>query len=261
MKRLIPAFLAVAALAVSTLAGCMKVKHDLVVMPDGSGKMVLTLTMKMKGEAQQVTEAELSVMDPDEVMQKVHGLVALQRPTSGKKYGVITMQMVAYFDDINALKFMDDGEGEKAKVKQQYGFRREGETFVLDTKGNLLAEEGPERKVLDDADGEKLKENFFKAMFVGFEFTQVVTLPGKVSATEGYGSKADRTASWQISERDLQKPSDQRKINELQSFKAVSLRSEVTDAEAAAFRQELEKAKAGWPALREEMKKAAAQRK
>lgn len=257
MKR---SMVAASLLVLAALSGCMKVKQEIVVMPDGSGKIVLTLTMRLKSETTTFTEGELSQMDPDEFMEKVHGLTALTRPKSEKKDGIVTLTMTGYFDDVNALKFMDDGEGAKAKVKQEYAFRREGETFVLETKGNLLAEDAPERGGTDP-DLLKQREEFFRAMFAGFEFRQDVTLPGKVLATEGYGSKAERTASYVVGERDLQKPSDQRKINDLAKFKVSAARSEVSDADAAAFRKELEKAKADWPALRDEMKKTAERRK
>jgi len=246
---------AAAAVLLLALGGCLKAKQDIVVMPDGSGKVVLTLTMRMKGDAAQITEAELMAGDPDEIFDKVHGLAALTRPAAEKKDGVVTVRMTGYFDDMNALKFMDDGEGAKAKPKQEYAFRREGETFVLETKGNLLSDDAPQR---GGTDPELLKqrEEFFKAMFTGFEFRQDVTLPGKVTSAEGYGSTSERTATYLISEKDLQKPADQRKINERSQFKIACARSEVSDADAAAFRKDLEKAKADWPGLRAEMKKA-----
>lgn len=256
MKRLTAPLL----LILAALSGCMKVKQDIVVMPDGSGKIVLTLSMKLRGEAAKITEAELMSGDPDEILEKVHGLVALTRPTTEEKDGTIFLRMTGYFDDVNALKFMDDGEGAKAKPKQEYAFRREGETFVLEAKGNLLADEVPERGAADP-ELTRQREEFFKAMFTGFEFRQEVTLPGKVTAVEGFGGRAERTASYQVSEKDLQKPSDQKKINEASRFKASCARSEVTEAEAAAFRKELEKAKAEWTSLRAEMKKNAEKRK
>src|SRR5437868_10236292 len=98
-------------------------------------------------------------------------------------------------------------------------------------------------------------------MFAGFDFRQDVRMPGKVTAVEGFQSRAERVATYQVGEKDLQKPADQKKINEVSTFKVSCARSEVTDAEAAEFRKELEKAKADWAGLRKEMKKNAEKRK
>jgi hypothetical protein len=238
----------------------MQVREEIVVMPDGSGRLTLQFIIKNKGEAAKFTEDELMSADPDELQEKIRGLVALTRPTIEQKEGAVHLKLTAYFDDLNAVKFMDDGEGDKATAKQQFTFRREGETFVVELKGNLLADEAPER-ANKDPEVEKQREEFFKSMFAGFDFRQDVTMPGKVTGVEGFQSKAARTATYHVGENDLQKPADQKKINEISKFKVSCARSEVTDAEAAGFRKEAEKAKADWAELRKEMKKKAEQKK
>jgi hypothetical protein len=255
MKRL-----AALALLLPAFSGCMHVREEIVVMPDGSGRLTLTFIIKAKGEAAKFTEDELMAADPDEIQDKIKGLVALTRPVVEQKDGAAQLRMTGYFDDLNALKFMDDGEGDKAKAKQEFVFRKEGETFVVELKGNLLADDVPERAV-KDPEVEKQREEFFKAMFAGFDFRQDVKMPGKVTVVEGFQSKAERTATYHVGEKDLQKPADQKKINEISKFKVSCARSEVTDAEAADFRKEIEKAKADWPELRKEMKKKAEQKK
>lgn len=239
--------------------GCVNAHEELTVMPDGSGKVTLHLILKTKSDAAKFTEAELLTCDPDEIQEKVRGLVAMTRPASEEKEGAVHLRMTGYFDDVNALKFMDEGEGPQAKPKQEFSFRREGGTFVLEIRGNLLADDVPIR---EDKDPElaRQREQFFKAMYVGFEFRQDVRLPGKVTAVEGFGSFEGRLAKYQIQERDLQKPSDQAKINGLSRFRAACGRSEVSETEAAEWKSELEKAKADWVPLRQEMKKAAAKK-
>lgn len=253
-------FAVAAVLVLAPLAGCMKVREELVVMPDGSGKIVLHLMLKARGEATKFTEAELMSGDPEEIESKVRGLVALGRPTSTEKDGVVHLTMTAYFEDLNAVKFMDEGEGANAKPKQEFSFRREGETFVLEVSGNVLADEVPERNQ-SDPELVKQRDEFFKSMWTGFEFRQDVKLPGKITSVDGYQSRFDRVASYVVGEKDLQKVSDQKKINDVTRFKATCARSEVSEAEAAEFRKELEKAKADWVELRKEMKKKAERRK
>ena len=248
------------ALILLAFSGCMKVREEFVVMPDGSGRLTLHFAIKSKGEAAKFTEAELMAGDPDEIQDKVRGIVAMVRPTVEEKDGVVHLRMAAYFDDINAVKFMDEGEGDKAKPKQEFSFRREGEAFTLEVKGNLLADEAPERGN-NDPELTRQRDEFFKAMFVGFEFRQDIRMPGRVTVIEGFQSKDDRLASYVVGEKDLQKAADQKKINAVSRFKVSSAKSEVTDAEAAGFRQELEKAKKDWVELRKEMKKSADKRK
>jgi len=255
MKKLL-----LAVLILPAFSGCMKVREEIVLMPDGSGRITLVFTIETKGEAAKFTEEELLAGDPDEIESKVRGLVALTRPTAERKEGVVRLRMGAYFDDINAVKFMDDGDGDKAKPKQEFSFRRNGEAFTFEVTGNVLADEAPER---GNADPElaKQRDDFFKAMFVGFEFRQDVRMPGRVTVLEGYQIKEDRLASYVIGEKDLQKAADQKKINAVSKFKVSCARSEITEAETADFRKELEKAKKDWVELRKEMKKAAERRK
>jgi hypothetical protein len=255
MKKLL-----IAALILPAFSGCMKVREEFVVMPDGSGKLTLLFTIQAQGEAAKFTQDELMAGDPDEIESKVRGLAALMRPTAEKKDGVVRLRMAAYFEDINAVKFMDEGEGDKAKPKQEFSFRREGETFTLEAKGNLLADEAPDRGAADP-EVARQRDEFFRAMFAGFEFRQDVKMPGRVTVVEGYQSKEERTASYVVGEKDLQKAADQKKLNAVSKFKVSCARSEVTDAEAADFRKELEKAKKDWVELRKEMKKNAGRRK
>jgi len=252
--------LGVLSLLLLAFSGCMQVREEIVVMPDGSGRLTLQFIIKSKGEAAKFTEDELMSADPDELQEKIRGLVAVTRPTVEQKEGAVHLKMTAYFDDLNAVKFMDDGEGDKATAKQEFAFRREGETFVVELKGNLLADESPER-ANKDPEVEKQREEFFKSMFAGFDFRQDVKMPGRVTGAEGFQSRSERTATYHVGEKDLQKPADQKKINETSRFKISCARSEVTDAEAADFRKEVEKAKADWPQLRKDMKKNAEKRK
>jgi hypothetical protein len=243
-------------LALLAFSGCMKVRQEFVVMADGSGRLVLHFSVKSKGETAKFTEAELMSGDPDEITDKVRGLAALTRPTMEEKDGFLHVRMTAYFDDINALKIMDDGEGAKAKPKQEFVFVREGEACTLEIKGNLLADEAPEREG-KSPELEKQREEMFKAMFAGFDFRSDVRLPGKITVVEGFQSKEGRVAGYAVAEKDLQTLADQKKINAASRFKVSCGKSEVTPEEAAEFRKELEAAKAGWADLRKEMKKNA----
>jgi hypothetical protein len=237
-------------------SGCMKVREELLVLPDGSGRITLTFAISSKGGAAQFTETELASGDPDEIQDKIRGLVAMTRPSLEEKDGAVRIRMTGYFEDLNALKFMDDGEGAKAKPKQEFSFRREGEAFKLELKGNLLAEDEAEPKI-ENPELQKMREQMVRAMFTGFELRQEIRLPGSITAIDGFGSKDGRTAGYTVGEKDLRTTADVKKVSSVILFRASCGKSEVSDAEAADFRRELEKAKAAWPELRAEMKKKA----
>lgn len=256
MKKLLTASMVL----LMAFSGCMKIREEFVVMPDGSGKLLLQFAIRNQTDAGKFTEAALMTGDPDEFAEKARGLVALSRPTLEEKDGISTIRMVAYFDDLNAVKFMDDQEGAKAKPKQEFSFRKEGEAFVLEIRGNLLADDVPERGGADPGLA-KQRDEMFKAMFAGFDFRHDVKLPGKVTAVEGFQTQEGRVASYRVGEKDLQRPADQKKINEVARFRVSCAKSEIPEAELAEFRKELEKAKADWVELRKEMKKNSEKRK
>lgn len=236
--------------------GCMKIRQELLVMPDGSGRLSFTFSIASKGEAGRFTESELMAGDPDEITDKVRGLVALGRPSLENKDGVVKIRMTGYFEDVNAVKLMDDGEGDKAKPRQEFAFTKQGEACTLEIRGNLLADEAPERGT-GDPELERQRTEMFKAMFAGFGFASDVKLPGNITAADGFHSREGRVATYEIAEKDLQKPADQKKINAANRFRITCAKSEVTETEAAEFRKELDKAKAGWAELRKEMKRNA----
>jgi len=242
------------ALILAAASGCMKIREELLVLPDGSGRIILTFAVSSKGAAGQFTEAELSSGDPDEIQDKIRGLVAMTRPTMEEKDGAVRIRMTGYFDDINALKFMDDGEGAKAKPKQEFSLRRDGEAFTLEMKGNLLAEDEAESKI-ENLELQKMREQMVRAMFTGFELRQEIRLPGSITAIDGFASKDGRVAGYAVSEKDLRSSADLKKVTSVTLFRASCGKSEITEAEAAEFRRELDKAKAAWPELRAEMKK------
>jgi len=236
------------------LSGCMKIRQELLVLPDGSGRLTMTFTLKGGGDASSFTQAELMSADPDEIFQKVRGLAALTRPVLEKKDGVVRIRLTGYFDDLNALKFMDDGEGDHAKPKQEFRYTREGEAATLEIRGNLLAEEGPAAGARSP-EFDQHREDLMKSIFAGFEFRSEVRLPGRVTIAEGFASKQDRNVIYSVGEKDLQTLADQKKINDAVRFKVSCGKSELSPEETAAFRKELEAAKAGWEELKKEMKR------
>ena len=255
MKR----FLAVPlACALALLSGCLKMKEDLLVMPDGSGKLVLTLAMKEDNELskEKFSEEEMMSEDPDKMLKEMPGVVAFLRPKLEKKAGWATITMTAYFEDVSKLKIIGDSEGGDGKALNEFKFKKEGDGFVFEVGGDKVGEGLKELGGNDDAPPElkKQMETMIKEMMKDFEFQIRVKLPGAVKSVETFQAKDGRTATFTVGEKDIAGAADMKKISGMNKLKAVSGPSEVSAAEQAAFKAELEKAKAEWAELKKEMK-------
>jgi len=248
------------------IAGCLRFREELVINPDGSGKITLTIGMsqafidKMKGMGPGGAEVDEKMgMDPED-LENAEGVVAFTKPVHEKKDGWETTTITAYFEDINKVKFWEK-EGEKKKLKLAFTFKKEGEGHVLEV----------EDKFTDDGDSDKMDEmpaetkdqiwEQAKPMLKGFEISKGVKMPGPVTAVEGFTKKEGRLAQNKVTEESIKTLEDLTKSMKAAKAKVVSGKSEMTDADLAAFKKELDEAKAAWPKIREELLAEAAKKK
>ena len=255
MKRLLPAVLAIAC----ALGGCLKFKQEFVLMPDGSGKMLLTIATKPNpaapgGEGGGITLEEMMSEDPDKMGKDMPGIVAMTRPKEEKKDGWTYLTFSAYFDDFNKVA-IKQGEGAEAETMFDGKFSKQGDGFVFelfgkgagDAAGQLGGDDAP-------PEAKAQLEAMLKQMLAGFEMKFGVKLPGAVKEISGFTVKEGREASFVLAEKDLAKPGDMKKMEAVKSMKAVSGASQVSEAELAAWKTEVAKAKEDWVALKKEMK-------
>ena len=247
------------ACALGLLSGCLKMKEDLVILPDGSGKLLLTLSVKEDNEMakEKFTEEELMSEDPEKMLKEMPGIVAFLRPKLEKKNGFVTITTAAYFEDVSKVRIIgenDGGEGNKAL--NEFKFRKEGDGFVFEVGGDKVGEGLKEIGGNEDAPPElkKQMEAMIKEMLKDFEFTIQVKMPGAVKEVSTFQKKEGRTATFSVGEKDIAGMNDMKKISAMSTLKAVCGPSEVSADEQAAFKAELEKAKAEWAELKKEMK-------
>ena len=255
MKRLLSVPLAC---LLGLLSGCLKMKEDLVVLPDGSGKLVLTISIKEDNEMakDKFTEEEMMSEDPEKMLKEMPGIVAFLRPKLEKKNGYATITTVAYFEDVSKVRIIGESEGGDGKALNEFKFRKEGDGFVFEVGGDKVGDGLKELGATDDAPPElkKQMEGMIKEMLKDFEFTVQVKLPGAVKEITTFQKKEGRTASFTVGEKDIAGVNDMKKISAMSTLKAVCGPSEVSAEEQAAFKAELEKGKAEWAELRKEMK-------
>jgi hypothetical protein len=242
-------------LVVTTLlsAGCIKAKQNIVFMPDGSGRMDMTLGYskamfdQMNQGQQQKDPTDINI---SEMADQSQGIVAFTRPVREEKDGWVMVRFSAYFDDINDVK-MNKNDAEDSPV---YTFREDGTGHRVEvTKGmttNMISEMGEEEVPAE-------QRQMMLMMFAGFELTESFTMPGTVADATGLPKVDGRTASVTVVDRDLV---DRAKLTELGADPrvVVSEASTLSAGELAAFRAEMAQAKAEWAAIKAEAAAAAA---
>ncbi|HEX7899004.1 MAG TPA: hypothetical protein VF950_14670 [Planctomycetota bacterium] len=256
MKRLLPAVLALAC----ALGGCLKFKQEFTLMPDGSGKMQLTIATKPNpaapvGEGGGITLQEMMSEDPDKMGKEMPGIVAMTRPKEEKKDGWTYLTFSAYFEDFNKVA-IKQGEGDDAQTMFDGKFSKQGDGFVFELFGKGAGDAAGPLGGADDAppEAKAQMEAMLKQLLAGFEMKLGVKLPGAVTEISGFAVKEGREASFVLSEKDLGKAADMKKMEAVKSMKAVSGASQVSEAELAAWKAEVAKAKEEWAVLKKEMK-------
>lgn len=253
MKRFMPAVLALAC----ALGGCLKMKQEFVVMPDGSGKMVMTIATKANPAdpgGKGLTSEEMMSEDPDKMGKEMPGIVAMTRPKEEKKDGWTYITFAAYFDDINKVA-MKQGEGEDAQTMLDAKFAKQGDGYVFELFGKGAGEAANQFGGDDSPPELKAQmEQMIKQMLAGFELKFAVKMPGAVTEVTGFSVKEGRDASFTIAEKDILKPADMKKLETVKSMKAVCGASTISAADQEAWKAEVAKAKEEWAVLKKEMK-------
>lgn len=174
-------------LLTASLTGCVKFKQVMTLMPDGSGKIDLTigLSEQLMQMAQQQGENPFEQMDPVALNDGSKGIVAFSKPTQKKEGGYTYMSFSAYFEDINAVELgSPDDEEEPAKF-----------AYVKDGKGATLSvEQSMVLSAIADHEPVSDEEKAFAAqMTVGMVFTEMYNLPGSFEAIKGVTSDGNST--------------------------------------------------------------------
>lgn len=246
------------ALAVLSVSGCIKVKQQVSVMPDGSGKMTFSMGFD-KAKLQQAGGGEDPTdIDMGELSQNSAGIVAFSRPTESEKDGWKYVTFTAYFEDINKVRLGDGAgaaegqpEGEGSKVAR-FVMSPENDGHKLEIHNGMTSDMasnmgGGEEEMPAD------QKVMMAMMFAGFEAVEGYTMPGKVTRAEGLASTEGRTASLAVKDSDLM---DKAKMKALGGAKVKTIvcgASEVSEAELRAFKAEIERAKGEWVKFKAEL--------
>lgn len=268
MPKSTPILRCLVALALICLlsTGCVKVKKQVLVMPDGSGKVILTVAVNeamlsqalasadallggsAEGRIPKASDISASAVNVEGIERSSEGLVAFTEPKERVQKGWRTISMVGYFDDINLVKVRTD---KTSDVALSFAFKKDGEGYLLDVTNKSLAELTSDSmmKSLKESTGVDVPSQIMGAMgpmVKGFSVTEAYKLPGTVTEAEGLPRTEGRVAGMMLGEGFLTNIEDARKIAAKTRRSITCGPSQVSDTELAGFRREKDQALAAW---------------
>jgi len=255
--------------ASAMLPGCFKLKQEVTVMPDGSGKLSMTIGWNKK----QLDDAFKGMpmgqppkqADPTDIdLESFAGFVAFTAAEEwttedGWKYSKFT----GYFEDINKVKIFHvaNREGEK-KAWLSFTFKKEKDGgFHLECVDTLNTNAEQTKKADQiPTEMEDMVLPTIEAAMKGMNLERSFLMPGEVTKAEDCTEKKGRVASNVLASKDMKGMSDFRKLGENKHYKITCGKSVVTDIEAAAFRAELDEAVEKWEELKKKAEKEKAEK-
>jgi hypothetical protein len=265
-------FFVFAAVLSVVLAGCVKFKQDVTVLPDGSGKIDFRVGYNKKG----VDDATAAMgqggaghtEDPTDFdlsdLEDMHGFAAFTAPQQEEKDGWKFVTFTGYFEDINKIEIgsKDDPEAKElafvfAKTETGFSLKVKSQFKDLAGMGQMggtgdTAEVPPEMKGMVEG-----MKKLVESLMEGFEFKQTYTMPGAITTATGLTSQEGRTAVYLVGPKEVKDPQVAAKLAEVKEFAIECGASAVTEVETAAFKAELAKAKEAWEKLKAEAKEKA----
>jgi len=252
--------------ASAMLPGCFKLKQEVTVMPDGSGKLTLTVSFNKK----QLDEAFKSMpmgqppkqANPTDIdTENLEGFVAFAKPEkwtddAGWEHTKIT----GYFEDINKVKVfhVENRAGEKkAWLSFTFKKQKDGGYYLECVDKFNTSEEQTKRADQMPPEMEGMIMPTIEAAMKGMSLERSFLLPGEVTKAEDCTLMKGRVASNVLESKDMKGVADFKKLGENKHYKITCKKSAVTDIEAAAFRSEMDDAIDAWEEMKKQAKKAA----
>jgi len=275
MRPLARLFSLFALASLTALPGCIQFEQTTMLMPDGSGKLVMKIGFKksmlamieafgkQEGAPKQPDPFE-QLTDPSKLQANGEGFVAWNEPKKEEDGDWVRMTVIGYFEDINKVKMyneQDQGGEKKRTLSFSAKYEKKGEGGRLMMSNEMGDEFKKMGKDLPGGDG---NEDFAKAMLEamkpmldGMKVTMAMTVPGPIETSGGLPDKKDRTASFSIDGnmmiaiiKDPKGP----EVKKLEALGAAAEKGEaitwsrttVTDDDVASFKKEMSAAKESW---------------
>jgi hypothetical protein len=286
--------LAAAWVTATTLSGCFQYEQATTLFPDGSGKLTMSVAFKKSmlkmitaaaqqfgGEGGVAPDPLAELQDPEKLGANSEGVVAWSQPHRSEEGEWVRVAVTGYFEDINKVRIYTQNPGsvpgeepggrktmfacvyEKTDAGYVLKLQNEGANEFKKMRGGESAPNGPE-------DLAKAMIEALKPMLEGLKFSVSITVPGPIREAQGVLETKGRTASLAVDAKTLFEamshpagPEAQRlkTLEESREMRLVWKDTTVPASEAAAFKKELEEAKARWARVLEEHRARKAQEK
>eukprot|EP00752_Nemacystus_decipiens_P013706 g12159.t1 len=216
------------------------------VMPDGSGKINLSIGMseQLIAMAKQQGEDPFKELDPKKLSNDSKGIVAFSKPTQSTEGGYTYLSFSAYFEDVNAVELGGPDSGEEPS---KFTYTRDGKSATLTVDNSMLL------SAVRDHEPMAAEEKAFAAqMLAGMLFSESYVLPGAFEAIKGVSAE-DNVATIEMDSDNMLNGTGP--ITELKGVEQFVFKiAEVKEDEAAmkAFKAELEAAKVIWEQMQKE---------
>lgn len=224
------------------LAGCVKLRQAVTVMPDGSGKVEMRfgLSPKLIDLAEENEEDPFREVLPGVMADKTRGIAAFTEPKrSVGDDGFTYLAYTMYFRDINRVEV--NGFGEDKPTHYRYTKADGGATLTV-TQGPAIA------KLADYEPTPEEERAQVRDAMAGLVFTERYTLPGAVEPVEGLTTQGN-TAELEVTlEHLLEATGPVEKLKGKRELTLTVPELEQDPAALEAFQQELEAAADAWRA-------------
>lgn len=227
------------------MTGCIKAKHTVVLMPDGSGRIDLRFAFS----DEVIEQMKQDKSDPFEEIHPVsagdayEGIAAFTRPTITQKDKFTYMSFSAYFEDINKVQTVEFADASSA----EYTYTRDGESATLTVKRGLMLSTIRGYDVVPDEDKPQMR-----LLMQGLEIAEKFVMPGRVVADKGITTDKN-TASIAITTDNMVEGTGP--VKDLKGKQALSLKVPAIDMDKdaiASFKKEFDDAVKAWQAYLKE---------
>jgi len=265
------------------LAGCLQFEQAGILLPDGSGKLVMKVGLKKStlklieelarqfGGDAKPSDPLADLGNPSKLQENSEGIVAWSEPKKEEDADWAGATVVGYFEDINKVKIYTQADGPDGQKQKKLSFACKvektdaGHVLTLSNDGSeeLKKFTGPGEGQGNEELGKAVLE-MMRPMLEGLKVTYSVTVPGPIQEATGFTEKKDRTATIAIDGKailDAMKDpqgAEAKKLKALGESKGgriVWRENAVPPADVEAFKKELETAKERWAKILEEHKK------
>jgi len=295
MLRMARAVGALALATLVGLSGCMQVEQGTTLFPDGSGKITMKIAIKksmlkmIEGFAKQFGGAEADpdkpkdgkALDPFEELTSAESLAKNSEGIAAWKVGKkeedadwIRLTNVGYFEDVNKVKIYQAQQpqpgapaGERT-LSFAAKLEKTADGYVLtmkdDTRRELQQIPGQGGPGGENPDLNKAVLEMMKPMFQDLKVALSITVPGPIKEAQGFIEKKDRTATIAFDGETMldvmanpegEKAKKLKSLAEAKEGRITWTENQISDADIAAFKKDMEDAKESWKKTLEEAKK------